>query len=471
LSVIVCPEHLQNEENLLRVGRQKLLEENSEPPSWNSGDFQVLYPSLLSQMEVGGMYIKLMAESQDSEPVENIQNPKDFFMAAYLAFLKDANASFQSKSNDRYNGTVFQRQSLCLKAMAMVYERFASSIGPFLEIEHILQVFDGTSSKNLRYFSLELIKALVDPSHSDEDEFIRKIAKQNSTNLVRHGGIQLLCDASATLHEMRLSSPSKTVDTKLISHLQDTNRTKIWYFVNPESLDGDIDVFELKEFTSRKQGPLSKMEVGNMFRRGKISPSTLLHRIGMRKPQIFWDIRELRWWCAEGSVLDSEKDVPRRALEILIQIVVLNPAKDPITHSSILPLPKAHRDLSSRVCMSRIVQLVLTNDPVAVPLASKLLRLIATQNAEAMSQLYSTGVFFFLLLFSGSNMTEISKLLRVSHLKQRFKGGNSDPRGTLASNSVLGDFLPGNKEEIITILFFIILMYVLIGMQNRSCIS
>eukprot|EP00890_Picochlorum_soloecismus_P001518 jgi/Picsp_1/2367/NSC_05830-R1_dnaj homolog subfamily c member 13 len=435
-------ETLKSEENLLRVGRQKLLEEKSEPPSWNSGDFQVLYPSLLSQMEVGGMYIKLMAESQDSEPVENIQNPREFFMAAYLAFLKDANTSFQSKSNDMYGGTVFQRQSLCLKAMAMVYERFASSIGPFLEIEHILQVFDGTSSKTLRYFSLELIKSLIDPSYSDEDELVRKIAKQNSTNLVRHGVIQMLCDASATLHEMRLNSPSNTIDTKLISHFQDTNKAKVWYFINPESLDADIDVLELKEFASRKQGPISKVEVGNMFRQGKISPSTLMHRIGMKKPQMFWDIRELRWWCAEGGVLASEKNIPRRALEVLIQIVVLNPAKDPITHSSILPLPKAHRYLSSRVCMSRIAQLVLTNDPMAVPLASKLLRLITTQNAEAMSQLYSTGIFFFVLLFSGSNLTEISKLLRVSHLKQRFRGANSDSRGTLASNSVLGDFLP-----------------------------
>ena len=55
-----------------------------------------------------------------------------------------------------------------------------------------------------------------------------------------------------------------------------------------------------------------------------------------------------------------------------------------------------------------------------------------------LSQLYTTGIFFFILMYTGSNVLPIARFLKYSHMKQAFR----------------------SDIEVCTVLFFEILFYV-----------
>lgn len=67
-----------------------------------------------------------------------------------------------------------------------------------------------------------------------------------------------------------------------------------------------------------------------------------------------------------------------------------------------------------------MVQLLLTFDPVLVERVATLLYEVMKDNPE-MSKLYMTGVFFFILMYTGSNVLPIAKFLQLTHMKQAFR--------------------------------------------------
>lgn len=437
------------EENLLRLGKQQL--GDSGNASWNAEDFCVFYPSLSHHMIVGGVFINLLVESNDPEVLELIQDPKEVFMAAYLAFLKTADSSVHRQALIYQPSEVIEEQCICTRAMSKVYGRYCSKIGQFREFEHILALFANTSSRTLRHSILNFMQTLVSPLHSEEDHVVKKIAKQNAAELCRFGGVVLLCDAVATSHEASVSMPLVAKDTlnPLLTSFKDSNETKLWFYgditqENVPSMDANVQI--LQAFDQIKDGPVSKKEIKRLFRSNRIMSKTHLQRIGMKFPKPLMDIREMCWWCAEGTPIMSPLEFARTALEVLSRIVALFPAIDEESGNQLLPLPLAHRQLSQSSSISRIAQAVLTNDSELVSRSVLLLRDLATQNAEVMKRLYSSGIFFFLLSYSGSDLDEISSFFKETHLHQKFKGslGNSSSQAvSLSGRSVLGDFLPG----------------------------
>lgn len=75
--------------------------------------------------------------------------------------------------------------------------------------------------------------------------------------------------------------------------------------------------------------------------------------------------------------------------------------------------------LSCPTCLHHIVQLLLTFDPIIVEKVATLLCLIAEDNPIT-SQLYTTGVFYFILMYNGSNLLPIAKFLKITHTLQAF---------------------------------------------------
>ncbi|KAM7282397.1 dnaJ homolog subfamily C member 13 [Ixodes scapularis] len=102
------------------------------------------------------------------------------------------------------------------------------------------------------------------------------------------------------------------------------------------------------------------------------------------------------------------------------------------------PLPRAKRKLSERSCLVHIVQVLLTFDPVLVEKVAVLLLSVMEDN-PAVQQLYTTGFFFFVLLYTGSNLLGIGQLLHYSHTSQAFR---LDEGSTLSQRSILGQILP-----------------------------
>lgn len=78
------------------------------------------------------------------------------------------------------------------------------------------------------------------------------------------------------------------------------------------------------------------------------------------------------------------------------------------------------RLLSDTTCLAHIVQLLLTFDPILVEKVATLLTEIMRDNPE-ISKVYLTGVFYFILMYTGSNVLPIARFLQLTHMKQAFK--------------------------------------------------
>ncbi len=67
-----------------------------------------------------------------------------------------------------------------------------------------------------------------------------------------------------------------------------------------------------------------------------------------------------------------------------------------------------------------LFQLLLTFDPVLVEKVALLLYHMMQDN-PTLSRLYLTGVFFFILMYTGSNVLPVARFLKYCHLKQAFR--------------------------------------------------
>lgn len=86
----------------------------------------------------------------------------------------------------------------------------------------------------------------------------------------------------------------------------------------------------------------------------------------------------------------------------------------------IWPIARIRRALTDSLHLPHVVQLLLTFDPILVEKVAYLLCEIASDNPNA-AKLYMTGVFFFLLMYTGSNILPIAKFLRLTHTCQAFR--------------------------------------------------
>lgn len=100
----------------------------------------------------------------------------------------------------------------------------------------------------------------------------------------------------------------------------------------------------------------------------------------------------------------------------ILKIVLFRDEDDAI----IRPLPRVKRLLSEPTCLAHIIQLLLTFDPILVEKVATLLCEVMKDNPE-MSKVYLTGVFYFILMYTGSNVLPIARFLKLTHMKQAFK--------------------------------------------------
>ena len=92
---------------------------------------------------------------------------------------------------------------------------------------------------------------------------------------------------------------------------------------------------------------------------------------------------------------------------------------------NIRPLPTVKRILSEPNSLPHIVQLLVTFDPVLVEQVAILLYYVMEDNPK-LSTLYTTGLFFFILMYTGSNLLPIGRFLCMSHDKQAFHSDNKE---------------------------------------------
>ena len=157
-----------------------------------------------------------------------------------------------------------------------------------------------------------------------------------------------------------------------------------------------------------------------------------------RIPQLKWTL------LATGQSLLNDSELAGLILDILIAMSALYPSRDAVTDAIIRPFPKLKRLLNDPTCLPHLVQLLLTFDPNLVEKVITLLNALVQDN-PLLAQFYMTGVFYFILMYTGSNILPIGHFLKYTHLAQAFRSDEQQQSGEkkdLLFRSVLGHLLP-----------------------------
>jgi len=156
-----------------------------------------------------------------------------------------------------------------------------------------------------------------------------------------------------------------------------------------------------------------------------------------RIPQLKWTL------VAGGQSLLNDSELAATILDILISMCSLYPSRDQVTGAIIRPFPRLKRALNDPTCLPHLVQLLLTFDPTLVEKLVTLLNALAQDN-PLLTQLYMSGVFYFILMYTGSNILPIGHFLKYTHLAQAFRSDEqqSGDKKDIYSRSILGHLLP-----------------------------
>ena len=421
--------------------------------AWNYNEFEVAYMCLSDEIKIGEYYLRLLLE-QGGDLFENIAKELDKPAPPPPTPPSDATTTDQdgdgaastevtppppppvksvrvaappiahlSQSNridisdaisffyDLYHRFLLagQMKLMCLQAMTIVYTQCHATIGSFHDTKYIVDMLDKTSDRAERDQLLVFIDALV-------------LNAANIKSLLDHGGVRVLVDLAtlAHLHTTRAYVPTHNnvieASADTMSSAGDTE--KEWYYGNG------------------KNGPFSLREIKTFHADGTIEARTRMWAQGLDGWRSMDKIAQLKWTLlASGQAQMNETAECVLILNILIKMCRCYPSRN--AHGAIIrPLPKIMRLLTDANTLPHIVQLLLTFDPIVVEKVATLLDMIVQDN-PVLSKLYSTGVFFFISMYTGSNILPIGRFLKYTHLRQSFKSDDeANERRTFMSDIV-----------------------------------
>lgn len=366
--------------------------------SWNHAEFEVQYQCLSDEIKIGDYYLRILLEEDESKD-SPIVEPLNFFNDLYHRFLITPKPDMKA---------------MCLQAMAKVYGKCHEEIGPFHDTRFIVGMLERSTDKLERDRLLMFLKELMKN-------------KENVKQFIDGGGIRILVEllVLAHLHISRATVPMQTTMIEASLEMFRDYAEKEWYYGNVE-----------KERT----GPFSFPEMKEMYDQKILNPSTRCWAQGMDGWRSLSSVPQLKWsLCATGQPILNDSDLCITCLNMLISICKFYPNRD-VDGAVVRPLPKAKRVLSDPSCLPHIVQLLLTFDPSIVEKVAALLTDVMVDN-PVMPRLYMTGAFFFILMYTGSNVIPIGRFLQETHMKQAFRSEENIPKEML-QRSILGQILP-----------------------------
>ncbi|VDK82276.1 unnamed protein product, partial [Litomosoides sigmodontis] len=384
----------------------RILEQEKEiapmniPISWNHTEFQVRYPSLTDEVKIGDYYLRILLQENDATATP-IHNAGHFFNSVYHRFLLSAKS---------------EMRCLCLKAMAITYGRHHITIGPFMDSKYIVSMLSRCSNPAERDHLIFLISKLVQN-------------KDNVRELLSAGILPLLIDMAvlAHLHVSRAKIYNQ-VQTNIIEADMSTrnNGTAEWYYTDR---------------AGKRQGPVTFSEMKKLYEQKVIFERTQIWAQGLDQWTTLSAVSQFRWTvcCSLGTdSLYNFTELCVLILDIFIQMCTFFPSRDENEYV-VRPLPHVKRNLSEPVLLYQVVQLLLTYDPAIVQRVASLLLHILEDN-PFLSRLYLSGVFFFVLMYNGSNLLPIARFLHYTHMKQAFRSAVA--KSEFVSRSILSPLLP-----------------------------
>ena len=157
-----------------------------------------------------------------------------------------------------------------------------------------------------------------------------------------------------------------------------------------------------------------------MYHEDSIHQKTRCWSQGMEGWKPLDQISQLKWTLvATGVALLNESDLASLIMDMFIRICDFYPSRDS-DNAVIRPLPRAKRVLSEPNALPHLVQLLLTFDPRLVEKVVTLLNMIVEDNPQ-LPRMFSTGAFFFVMMYTGANILPIARFLKYTHMKQSFR--------------------------------------------------
>lgn len=367
--------------------------------AWNHQEFEVPYHCLNEEIKIGDYYLRLLLEEDDeSDETSAIKKSYEFFNDLYHRFLLTPKIPMKC---------------MCLQAMAIVYGRCHEEIGAFNDTRYIVGMLERCSDRLERDRLIGFLNRLI-------------LHKRNVKEIMDASGIKVMVDL-LTLAHLHTSRATVPLQTNVIEASPDMKREseKEWYFGNAEK---------------ERLGPYSIEEMQEFWDQGVIHPKTRCWAQGMDGWRPLHSVPQLKWTlAATGQAVLNESDLATLILNMLIKMAEYYPSKDN-DGAIVRPLPRIKRILSDATCLPHIVQLLLTFDPVLVEKVATLLYLVMQDN-PGLSRLYLSGVFFFIMMYTGSNVLPIARFLKYTHLKQAFRS-DENKSSDIMIRSVLGHILP-----------------------------
>ena len=356
--------------------------------AWNYREFLVEYKSLNNEVCVDGCFIRCLLEN----PTITLSDPRDFFDTLYHRCLFETNRELQA---------------LAIQAMGIIYDNFAKEIGAFKDMSHIVMMLRTTRSLLLRDRLLALINSLLK-------------VEINARIFIDVGGIDLYVELLTLIH---LHADHSIIPTQ--SNLLTAGASSgEWYYA--EVVDGK----------KTKQGPVTIEALQSLLSEHKIEETTMVWAQGMEDWKELKEITVLKWTLLKQDTgVLSSLQLCTSVIQTLEQLVTMYPSRD--MHGVLLrPIPRAKRILSSPRNLPHVVQLLLTSSPQLIDTAARLVRNLLEDNPTAQPKFYLTGAFYFALMYAGSNMKEIARLLAATHRQQKV--------GDAIELSVLRPLLPAS---------------------------
>ncbi|XP_059584765.1 dnaJ homolog subfamily C member 13 isoform X1 [Alligator mississippiensis] len=366
--------------------------------SWNHQEFEVKYECLSEEIKIGDYYLRLLLEEDDSEESGAIKKSYEFFNELYHRFLLTPKVNMKC---------------LCLQALAIVYGRCYEEIGPFSDTKYMVGMLERCTDRLERDRLILFLNKLI-------------LNKKNVKDLMDSNGIRILVDL-LTLAHLHTSRATVPLQSNVIEAAPDMKREseKEWYFGNADK---------------ERSGPYSFQEMEELWTKGKLTSKTRCWAQGMDGWRPLQVIPQLKWCLlASGQAVLNETDLATLILNMLITMCGYFPSRDQ-DNAIIRPLPRVKRLLSDGTCLPHIIQLLLTFDPILVEKVAILLFHIMQDNPQ-LPRFYLSGVFFFIMMYTGSNVLPIARFLRYTHTKQAFKSEETKGQD-IFQRSILGHILP-----------------------------
>ncbi|KAG5881132.1 hypothetical protein JTB14_020836 [Gonioctena quinquepunctata] len=362
--------------------------------AWNHQEFEVNYACLADEVKIGDYYLRLLLEINDDD--SPIRRSYEFFNDLYHRFLLTNKV---------------EMKCMCLQAMSIVYGRYYEDIGPFSDTKYIIGMLERCIDKQERDRLVIFIEKLI-------------LHHRNVRDILDVGGVQILVDLMtlAHLHTSRAVIPTQTNVIEAGSDMKMAEE-KEWFYNTEKGREGPVTFSELKA----------------LYEKGQINHKTKCWAMAVTGWRPLSQLSQLKWCLlAKGTQVLNESELATYILNILIRMCQYYPSRD-ADDAVVRPLPKVKRLLSEHAVLANVVQLLLTFDPILVEKVSTLLCEVMRDNPE-ISKLYTTGVFYFIMMYTGSNVLPIARFLKLTHTKQAFK--SDEESSAIVQKSILGRLLP-----------------------------